>query len=49
MFGLMGVPISSSLQNLGILYQGTPKWQVSVKWCGVFLGVDMVRDTMMGV
>jgi len=23
MFGLMGVPSNSSLQNLGILYQGT--------------------------
>jgi hypothetical protein len=45
---LMGAPTNSSLQNLGILYQGTLTWQVGVKWRGVFLEVGMVSDPMMG-
>jgi hypothetical protein len=48
MFGLMGALANSSLQKLGILYQGTLTWQVGMKWCGVFLEVGIVRDPMMG-
>jgi hypothetical protein len=43
MCGLMGALINLNLQNLGILYLCILTWQVDV-WCGVFLGVDMVRD-----